>query len=479
MILPEAFTEKMRSLLGAEAEAFFDALAFETKASGLRCNILKTNPEEMAKLLDIPLTAVPWCGTGFTYPSDVHNRPSKNPLYQAGLYYLQEPSAMAPVVVLDPQPGDRVLDLCAAPGGKAVQIAGQLQGKGVLVANDTSATRSKALVKNLTLCGAKNAIVTTEQPQRLASRFEEYFDKILIDAPCSGEGMFRKDLDAIKGWTANKPEVCVAMQREILRYAAAMVKPGGRMVYSTCTFDPRENEGSIAEFLSCHPDFQLVTVRHQLLGFAKGRPDWVGGPECISGAARLWPHLLNGEGHFLCVLEKKATSENKVSANTMGRLSSSSTALGLFKEFCEDNLVADVDVCPANSTIIANKSKRSSFDKSPVFAVPNDLPDLAGLRIARSGWYLGDIKKDRFEPSHALALGLTVGEARFVHHFPSPDDADCARYLRGETIDVASDFVTAAKAEKPWVLICVADFPLGWARLVNGRLKNKNPYTLL
>ena len=495
MILPELFTEKMRSLLGSEAETFFKALAFESKKSGLRSNPLKIKPETLAKLLDIPLTPVPWCREGFTYPSDIENRPSKNPLYHAGLYYLQEPSAMSPVELLAPKPGDRVLDLCAAPGGKAAQIAGHLRGQGILVANDASATRSRALVKNLTLWGAKNAVITTEQPQRLTARFEGYFDKVLIDAPCSGEGMFRKDPDAVKGWSANKPEVCVAMQREILRHAAVMVKPGGRMMYSTCTFDPRENEGVISDFLKSHSDFKVIVIDHKHWGFAEGRPGWVRGPEEITGAARLWPHLLDGEGHFLCLLEKK-TMENSKMAPPHIQVPSP-VALDLFKEFCENNL--QVDICPNDSFLTtafgvksapskrSNSSQRSSFSQQnnftqennltryPLFAVPKDLPDLSGLRIARSGWYLGDIKKDRFEPSHALALALTSQEARFIHNFPSSDDDNCARYLRGETLDIKEDHKTP---EKAWVLVCLSGFPLGWARLVNGRLKNKNHYPL-
>ena len=532
MNLPELFTEKMRSLLGPEAEAFFEALAFESKKSGLRSNPLKIKPEALAKLLDIPLTPVPWCRSGFTYPSDIENRPSKNPLYQGGLYYLQEPSAMAPVGLLAPKPGDKVLDLCAAPGGKAAQIAGHLQGKGILVANDASATRSRALVKNLTLWGAKNAVIITEQPQRLAARFEEYFDKILIDAPCSGEGMFRKDPDAVKGWSANKPGTCVAMQREILRHAAVMVKPGGRMMYSTCTFDPYENEGTISEFLKSHSDFHIVAVDHKHWGFAQGRPDWVNGPIEISGAARLWPHRLDGEGHFLCLLEKKAKENSKMTMpnGSAGDCQSptdygftaggnfpahknnsyphwaqvpSPAALELFKEFCENNL--QTGICPNDSFLAtvsggksalskrnsssqrSNSSQGSSFlqqnnfaqennlNRYPLFAVPLDLPDLSGLRIARSGWYLGDVKKDRFEPSHALALALTSQEARFIHNFPSSAGGNCARYLRGETLDISKDH---NNPEKAWVLVCLSGFPLGWARLVNGRLKNKNHYTV-
>jgi len=494
MNLPESFTKKMRSLLKTEAEAFFEALAFETKKSGLRCNTLKIKPDALAKLLDIPLTPVPWCQEGFTYPSDIDNRPSKNPLYQAGLYYLQEPSAMAPVQLLAPKPGDKVLDLCAAPGGKSTQIAAHLQGKGILVSNDASATRSRALVKNLTLWGAKNAVITTEQPQRLATRFEAYFDKILIDAPCSGEGMFRKDPDAVKGWSANKPEICVAMQRDILRHAATMLKPGGRMIYSTCTFNPEENEGTISDFLKNHHDFKVVAIDHKQWGFAKGRPDWVNGPQEIAGTARLWPHRVDGEGHFLCLLEKKI---NENPANSMRNSATpspdynasthknslyphwiqapSAAALGLFKDFCENHL--QTNICPHDSFLIATSGSKSSprrnhFDRHPLFAIPKDLPDLSGLRIARSGWYLGDVKKDRFEPSHALALALTAQEARFTHNFSSAADDNCNRYLRGESLDINQGH------EKAWVLICLSGFPLGWARLVNGRLKNKNHYTL-
>ena len=451
-LLPQEFTEKMRQLMGSEAEELFEALQSGVKTSGLRVNSLKTDPQQLIDLLDMPLTPVPWCKTGFTYPSDMAQRPSKIPLYQAGLYYLQEPSAMAPVVVLDSKPGEHVLDLCAAPGGKSVQIAGQLQGQGLLVSNDTSATRCRALVKNLTLNGATNAVVTTETPQRLAGRFANFFDKILVDAPCSGEGMFRKDPDAVKAWTSNKPADCVAMQVSILKHAAEMLKPGGRLMYSTCTFNPEENEGTIANFLKSHSDFEVVPVT----GFAEGRPDWIDAPKSLKGAARLWPHRLNGEGHFLCLLERKGNAQDEAISTKPGKPGK------IFKEFCE----AHLNYIPDGLNFVTNTSKRGD---GLLFALPPDLPDLAGLRIARSGWFLGEIKKDRFQPSHAFALGITSKDAKFVYNFPHYSDENCQRYLRGESLELDIG------ENKVWVLVCVSGFSLGWGRLVNGRLKNKYP----
>jgi len=426
MILPTEFKESIITILGDEANDFFEALTEKVKVSGLRCNTSKVEPKELESLLGMSLKPVDWCNTGFTYSSE---RPSKNPLYQAGLYYLQEPSAMAPVVLLDAKPGDKVLDLCAAPGGKSTQIAAQLQGKGLLVANDASASRSRALVKNLTLCGARNAIILKETPKRLARHFEGYFDKILVDAPCSGEGMFRKDPEAMKAWTANKPEQCVALQEEILRYAAGMLKPGGRLVYSTCTFNLLENEGQIAKFIEKNPNF------------------------VVEKSKRLWPHKVVGEGHFVCVLKKNGEVKEGEEVSKSQPLSKLEREL--FNEFCQGNLKAQID------GHIFSHGLGSAVFATPVYV------DLSGLRVARSGWYLGEMKKDRFEPSHAMALGLKADEAQAVYEL-SPEE--CGRYLRGESLEVVLPF-----SNKAWVLMCIAGYPLGWARLVNGRLKNKYP----
>lgn len=270
MNIPEAFAARMKSLLSEEEYRAFIASYMEPRRQGLRVNRLKLSPDTLLARVDWPLSPVPWTEDGFYYPENL--RPAKHPYYHAGLYYIQEPSAMSPASVLDVHPGERVLDLCAAPGGKTTQLAASLQGEGILVTNDNNPNRVKALVKNVELYGIRNAVVTNETPDKLAVVFPEYFDKILVDAPCSGEGMFRKEPDMMKSWSETAIEACCGMQRSILMDAARMLRPGGRLLYSTCTFAPEENEQMIAEFLDRHPDFSVVPVyMHE--GWEKGRPD--------------------------------------------------------------------------------------------------------------------------------------------------------------------------------------------------------------
>ncbi|OPG98252.1 rRNA cytosine-C5-methyltransferase [Chryseobacterium mucoviscidosis] len=312
--LPSIFAERMKSLLGDEFEQFMKSYE-QSPHAGLRVNTLKISLEQFKEIAPFDMRPIPWCGTGFYVPHGV--KPGLHPYYHAGLYYIQEPSAMAPVELLDVQPGERVLDLCAAPGGKTTQIAAKLQGKGVLVTNDIHGERTKALAKNVELYGVRNAVVLNESPERIAKAFPHYFDKVLIDAPCSGEGMFRKDEDMVKSWEHHSVEKCVLMQRDILETAAKLLAPGGTIVYSTCTFAPEENEAMIAEFLNINPDFVVNNIP-DTAGFAPGRTDWVRQmlPETAEetesvldqtrGTARLWPHLLEGEGHYVAVLQHRA-----------------------------------------------------------------------------------------------------------------------------------------------------------------------------
>ncbi|OMF17098.1 rRNA cytosine-C5-methyltransferase [Paenibacillus amylolyticus] len=312
--LPSIFAERMKSLLGDEFEQFMKSYE-QSPHAGLRVNTLKISMEQFDEIAPFDLRSIPWCETGFYVPHGV--KPGLHPYYHAGLYYIQEPSAMAPVELLQVEPGDRVLDLCAAPGGKTTQIAAKLQGKGVLVTNDIHAERTKALAKNVELYGVRNAVVLNESPERIANAFPHYFDKVLIDAPCSGEGMFRKDEDMVKSWEHHSVEKCVLMQRDILEIAARLLAPGGTIVYSTCTFAPEENEAMIAEFLNVNHDFVVKDIPEEN-GFAPGRPEWVRQmmPEKAEetevvldqtrGTARLWPHLLEGEGHYVAVLQHRA-----------------------------------------------------------------------------------------------------------------------------------------------------------------------------
>ncbi|NEU59804.1 RsmB/NOP family class I SAM-dependent RNA methyltransferase [Paenibacillus sp. ALJ109b] len=321
--LPSIFAERMKSLLGDEFEQFMKSYE-QSPHAGLRVNTLKISLEQFKEIAPFDMRPIPWCGTGFYVPHGV--KPGLHPYYHAGLYYIQEPSAMAPVELLNVKPGERVLDLCAAPGGKTTQIAAKLQGKGVLVTNDIHAERTKALAKNVELYGVRNAVVLNESPERIANAFPHYFDKVLIDAPCSGEGMFRKDEDMVKSWENHSVEKCVLMQRDILDTAAKLLAPGGTIVYSTCTFAPEENEAMIAEFLNINPDF-VVNDIPESAGFAPGRPEWVRQMlpekaeetgsvlEQTRGTARLWPHLLEGEGHYVAVLQHRAESLTEEDGN--------------------------------------------------------------------------------------------------------------------------------------------------------------------
>jgi len=472
----------MREMLGHEYDAFLAAYSKPTRR-GLRLNLLKCDKSHIRDLG--PLTPVPWCKEGYEYLQEV--RPAKSILYNAGLFYIQEPSAMSPAAILRPRPGQRVLDICAAPGGKSVQLATYMRSGeeqfpshgGVLVSNDISPSRSRALVKNLEMAGVTNAVVLTEKPNRLASRFAEYFDCILVDAPCSGEGMFRRDPDAAKAYTANKPESCAAMQQDILRHVAQMLRPGGRLVYSTCTFNPLENEGTVSSFLAAHPEYELLPIDHAGLGLCPGQGKWVTGVDAeiasaLKHTARIWPHNSPGEGHFVALMTKAktgtetgtGTGSDNYGLSTARELSAKvnhDRLPGEFIAFCEQNLHTSGFSDP---NLVIHQHGNS------LFLTPENL-DLSGLRVARSGWLLGECTKGRFVPSQAMAMGITKQQARYAVELP---ESDALRYLRGESLPVPATGIAHAPSNvKPWVLICYGGFPLGWARLVQGRLKNQLP----
>ena len=323
--IPAAFLERMERLLGGEYPAFLASYA-ERPSVGLRVNTLKIAPEVFRQIAPFELAPVPWCAAGLTIIGD-DVEAGKHPFHAAGLYYLQDPSAMAVAELLDPQPGERVLDLAAAPGGKATHIAAKMQGQGLLVANEIHPKRAWELAGNLERWGAANVAITNETPERLVERFEDFFDRVLVDAPCSGEGMMRKGAAARVEWAPELVRGCALRQTTILEQAARLVRPGGRLVYSTCTFNPEENEGTVARFLDTHPEFALIEPSRRP-GLSPGRPDWLdagvgaglapahgaGHPQGdaptadsradLTHAVRLWPHLAPGEGHFIAVLRK-------------------------------------------------------------------------------------------------------------------------------------------------------------------------------
>jgi NOL1/NOP2/sun family putative RNA methylase len=542
--LPRNFTEKMEKLLGDEYDRFMSSYD-APRVYGLRINRLKLNVEQWKKLsaMGEEVREVPWAPDGLYYKEG--ERPGKHPHYHAGLYYIQEPSAMAPVELLDVLPGQRVLDLCAAPGGKSTQIAGKLQGSGVLVTNDNARERTKALAKNIELAGVRNAVVLNDEPAAIASVFPEWFDRILIDAPCSGEGMFRKDDSMIAEWEKHSIERCSLMQRDILQHAAAMLAPGGRMVYSTCTFSPEENEQQIARFLAEHDDFFVEAISPQY-GWTAGRADLADGTakldaerlQSIQGTIRLWPHLIEGEGHYAAVLRRSgervsspaewigaaASVERQRVQSTGGSLKRESTLSSAKrqekKQDHRDERRAGKRQTRndwANAGLERPANKRSAGSgragaalnlteeaASPIelwhqyveqFAInalswqgrvvaygsrvyiqPAELPPLDGLRVARAGWYVGEAVRGRFEPSHPLALGLKRDEAVRSINWSSSDE-QTIRYLKGETLFVNESELTVhdGAPSKGYILVCTDGFPIGWGKYAAGMIKNELP----
>ncbi|MFD2613223.1 RsmF rRNA methyltransferase first C-terminal domain-containing protein [Paenibacillus gansuensis] len=497
-VLPEAFLDKMQQLLGEEYPAFMASYE-KPRYYGLRVNTNKVSLAAFSKYNPFTLSPIPWAPEGFYYQEE--DRPGKHPYYHAGLYYIQEPSAMMPVELLGVVPGDRVLDLCAAPGGKSTQIASKLQGLGLLAANDNAGERVKALAKNLELAGVSNAIVLNEWPASLVRSFPSFFDKILIDAPCSGEGMFRKDEEMAKQWEKHSVEKCVLMQRDILAHAAALLAPGGRIVYSTCTFSPEENEGMIAEFLSGHPDFRVAVIPASL-GLAPGRADWLAPsgrytPESaaqVAAAGRIWPHLMQGEGHFFAVLEHSGSTGEaapadedaggalrRARAQPRGRKGG-----GGWKQAADETELTreEAEQVERFMRLTLTRPLPGKLMKygSHVYLQPPGVPRLDTLKVIRPGWFIGTLKKNRFEPSHPLALGLKADEAVRRVDLPSTEP-EAIRYLKGETLEISASLILTALDPKPdeegwtkgYCLVCVDGFPLGWGKWRDGMLKNEYP----
>lgn len=446
--LPEKFEKRMRELLGEEYESF--EKGYDTDhAAGLRVNTMKLSPAAFETIAPLSVRKIPWIPNGYYYDAG-KDQPAKHPYYFAGMYYIQEPSAMTPAAVLPVEPGDRVLDLCAAPGGKSTELAAKLNGEGVLVSNDISNSRAKALLKNLELFGTQNAIIISEPPAKLADRFDGYFDKILVDAPCSGEGMFRKSPAIMKNWEQYGVGYYQKLQREILPFAVKMLRPGGMLLYSTCTFSPEEDEDTLAFLLKEFPEMSMADISLSYEGFAPARPEWAGAPEETKKAIRIWPHRMEGEGHFVALLKK---SED---ARQGGFFPESFKPAKLSKEAEEflDRLKITID----RNRIVAREDS--------LYCLPEGIPALNGLRILRSGLLLGEMKKNRFEPSQALACALKSTEYDNIYSL-SAEDEDVIRYLKCETITAKEEIMDG------FVLVCVDGYPLGWGKASNGVIKNK------
>jgi len=433
MKLPQKFEEQMKSQLKDSYEDFIATYDGNTHR-GIRVNTLKISVKDFLEITPFELEPVPWTTDGF-YIKDI--RPAKHPHYFAGLYYIQEPSAMLPAAELKPTSDDVVLDLCAAPGGKSMQLAAMMNNKGLLISNDISSNRLRALIRNAELLGVKNLVVLNEYQDKIKETLYHKVDKLLIDAPCSGEGMFKKHDDAISAYASYDIDACVTMQKEILDDILHVLNGQGEMVYSTCTFNTFENEDMIK--------YAMKQIPLELIDMPKnyGIVEGIDMPE----VSRLYPHKVRGEGHFAAHLL------NKLEKETIRFDSSKVLPPEVFGEFMKTYLVEPLK---GHFKIIKDK----------VFLLPEKMLSLYGVKVVKTGWYIGELKKNRFEPSHAFALGLNKEMFKQTINFDS-DSIEVVKYLKCETI--------SCDGQKGYNLICVDGYPIGWGKWANGKLKNLYP----
>ena len=437
MQLPEKFKAQMKELLMEEYEDYIQSFEHE-RYYGLRVNTLKISVEDFLKISPFHLLPIPWTSDGFYYDANL-DKPSKHPYYYAGLYYLQEPSAMLPAEVLPIEHNDYVLDTCAAPGGKSTKLATKLNQTGLLISNDISSSRCQGLLKNIELFGIKNTWVTSEDLVNMESHYLNTFDKILVDAPCSGEGMFRKEPDLIKSWIDKDDSYYPPIQKSILNAALNMLKPSGYVVYSTCTFSIHENEEVIQDALNHHEDVHLVDIK-KIDGMQPG----INMSECV----RLYPHKIHGEGHFVALLKKDGEPTNK-------------------KENSQQSDPLNEDV-QGFLKLCALPRGTFKIKKDKVIWLNTDFQAYKGFRVLRSGLLIGQIKNKHFEPNQAFAMSLNENTFKNVLNLSS-EDARVIKYLKGETLDV-KDIDSKTNG---WTLVLVDHFPLGFAKLSKGTLKNK------
>lgn len=456
--------ERMQRLLGGEYEAF-EKSCRQGRQYGLRRNLLKGTEEEFHRAMPFPLENISWAREGYYYDADV--QPGRHVLHEAGAYYIQEPSAMAAVEALAPEPGEKILDLCAAPGGKSTQIAGRMQGQGLLVSNEVIGDRGRILSQNVERMGVANCVVCGEKPERIAALFPAFFDRVLVDAPCSGEGMFRKEEAARAEWSPETVRMCAERQAMILEEAAKTVKPGGVLVYSTCTFSPEENEETISAFLRMHEEYTIEET--ELEGcLSQGRADWAGqSVPGIEHTLRLWPHLLRGEGHYIARMRRRGSMAGDLSdpvAKQETAVKRGQWQLAGDKKLCkqvEEFLREELEIGDAWKKRHPGRLVRFG---EQIYLMPEEMVSMAGLKVLRPGLQLVTEKKNRFEPAHALALSLLPGDSgRFI----TLDEKEAKAYLRGESIPCGD--------EKGWRILSYEGYALGFGKASGGQIKNHYP----
>jgi NOL1/NOP2/sun family putative RNA methylase len=465
--VPEAFLAMMQSLLNAEEFLAFTKTYDQERSHGLRIHTrkLKGNPMEV---LPFDLTPIPWCDTGYyTAPQDT---PGRHPYHAAGLYYLQEPSAMAVAECLDVDASSIVLDLCAAPGGKSTQIANKLGKQGLLIANEIHPARAKILAENLERWGTVQTIVLNESPQTLKKRFPNTFTHILVDAPCSGEGMFRKDPEACGHWSTAAISHCVDRQKEILECAIPMLQPGGVLVYSTCTFNPYENEQVIEWLLQTYPECTLEPLPISAW-VEPGRSDWTKHDWNVDKTGRLWPHRLKGEGHFVARVRKQGDTSG--TAKTRSKNAKPTPiphpVRKIWESFAQDSFLLESGEERTLDWIQAEQIPGEAglvLFGNHLYLSPRMNLDFTGLRVVRPGVYLGEIRSNRLDPGHGLALAVDPQKAKRIVDLDAKS-REVLAYLRGESLPIA--------CERGWTLVTVDGHALGFAKSDGRMLKNHYP----
>ena len=422
--LPEQFIQNMKKQLPEnEWEAFF-AVYGNKPVKGVRLNPLRGGRYALKQVLPFLQEPVAWEENGFYTEGE---KLGASPFHFAGVFYSQEPSAMSAAPLLDVKAGERVLDLCSAPGGKGTQLACKMQGEGIIVLNEPILSRAKILSQNVERMGIKNAVVTSEMPAKLAEKFPAYFDKILVDAPCSGEGMFRKNADeALREWSEENVALCAARQKEILENATKMLKKGGRLVYSTCTFSTQEDEGQVCDYLQNHPQMRLIKQE------------------------KLYPHKIKGEGHFVALFEK---TDGEIGDKKPIKPFVARDSERAYREF--------------EKTFFREKFAYNLHEVNGVlYELPQNVFDWKGLQVLRVGVRVGEVKNGRFEPNHSLAMCLKKEEVLRAVDLSQTDER-VGKYLRGETFE--------ADVKNGWCMVCIEGFPLGFGKAVNGTIKNHLP----
>lgn len=432
----EIFLNRMKSLLGDDFDEFLKFYNSDKTFRGIRVNTLKCTADKLKELIGFELKNTPFCKDGFYLPDGVSSI-GNNPLHHAGAFYVQEPSATSAVEMLGVKEGDKVLDLCAAPGGKSTQIASKLNGKGLLWSNELVNSRAKILLSNIERMGVRNAVVSNCHPDVLCKNTYGYFDKVLVDAPCSGEGMFRKNNEARTEWSGEHVKSCAERQLRILNSAKNALKGGGELVYSTCTFSEEENEGVINRFIKENPEFSIVDS-----GADFGRA-------ALKYARRIFP-MDGGEGHFAVKLRK-----NTVEASTPDIKIPNTKIPEYVNEFYEEVF---------NGGPFGNKLEIVGGN---IYALPDFIPDTRGLKILRTGVLLGEIKKNRVEPHHHAFMAAKPSQCKSFIDL-DVNSEDIKKFLHGEEIAVESGV-------KGYTAVCVNGITSGFGKASNGRLKNKYP----